>query len=67
MKDLSEDSVLSQVKNFVRDFGMKPKYLLADRDFKLIGDSVEKFLSPDTKTAFQKPTGATFVTLCATI
>jgi hypothetical protein len=27
---------------------MKPKYLLADRDFKLIGDSVEKFLSPDT-------------------
>jgi len=48
MKDLSEDSILSQVKNFVRDIGMFPKFLLADRDFKLIGDSVEKFLLPHT-------------------
>lgn len=48
LKDLDENSILEQVKFFIRDIGRFPRYLLADRDQKLLGGAIERYLADKT-------------------
>ena len=44
MKTTKEASLLTAMKRFINDIGMKPQRMIADRDFKLIGGAVANFL-----------------------
>ena len=48
LRTLKEQSIRQALQLFINDLGYKPKYMLADRDFKLIGGAVETYLTTPT-------------------
>ena len=48
LKTVKEQSILAAVKQFVNDLGCKPRRMVADRDFKLIGGAVSQYLTTPT-------------------
>ena len=49
LKDLKQDSITRAIKQFIRKVGFYPDELIADRDFKIIGEHVDDILEPFTQ------------------
>ena len=48
LKNLKETTIIRQLQNFVRTIGHYPAEMIADRDFKLIGEHVDTFFKGET-------------------
>ena len=51
LKDLKQESITRAIKKFVRKVGFYPEELIADRDFKLVGEHVDDILEPFTQVS----------------
>lgn len=51
LKNLSSPTLQHAMKKFIRKVGFFPTELIADLDFKLIGDSIDEILSPHTQVS----------------
>ena len=51
LKDLSKESLHKAMMNFIRTIGFYPRELIADRDFRLIGDNIDSLLAPHTQVS----------------
>jgi deoxyuridine 5'-triphosphate nucleotidohydrolase len=48
LKNLHESSIRTVMQDFIKDLGCYPSKMLADRDFKIIGDNVKELFRPNT-------------------
>ena len=51
LKDLKRETIARAIKKFVRKVGFYPDELIADRDFKIIGEHVDDILEPFTQVS----------------
>ena len=51
LKDLKQTSIVQAMKKFIRKVGFYPDELIADREFKIIGDHIDEILEPFTQVS----------------
>ena len=51
LKNLEHDTILQQMKKFIRTIGKYPLEMIADHDFHLIGQAIDNFLEPHTQVS----------------
>ena len=51
LKNLEHETILTQMKKFIRTIGKYPKEMIADRDFRLIGQAIDNFFEPHSQVS----------------
>jgi hypothetical protein len=51
LKDLEHATILHQMKKFIQTIGKYPREMIADRDFRLIGQAIDSFFEPHSQVS----------------
>ena len=51
LKDLQKSTIVRAIKKFIREVGFYPDEIIADRDFKIIGQHIDDILEPHTQVS----------------